>query len=139
MAVPTLNVDDVFLGPEFMSDVLVNRISEIVDSYGRVVRMPVQMTAQAVVLATTPNDLQRLPEEEYQLKSIALYSPFRFQGPAEDPVSGARTHPDEIQWHGSTYVVRLLDDWTSYGKGFVHVVAVSIVPVDPAPYAPGHA
>lgn len=98
-----------------------------------------QIAAQAVVLATSPNDLQRLPEEEYQLKSISMYSPFRFQGPAEDPASGARQQPDEVIWHGSTYVVRLLDDYTPYGRGFVHVIAVSVEAVDPSPYQYGTA
>ena len=125
--------------PSFFDPVLVDRIDETIDSHGRVIRAKTRFAASAVVLATSPNDLQRLPEEEYMLKSISLYSPFRFQGPAQDPVGGARQHPDEVIWHGNTYVVRLLDDYTPYGRGFTHAIAVSIDAVDEAPYAAGHA
>jgi hypothetical protein len=132
--VATHDCNDAF-DPSFFDPVLVNRLDETVDSAGRVQTVTTQISTVAVVLATSPNDLQRLPEEEYMLKSISLYSPFRFQGPAEDPVSGARQKPDHVIWHGSTYVVRLLDDYTPYGRGFTHAVAVSVDAVDPAPYA----
>lgn len=131
---PTLDVNDAF-GPEFLDDIVVNRIDEAIDVHGRVIRTSTQTATQAVVLPTSPDDLQRLPEEEYTLKSIALYSPFRFQSVA-DPGT-ANQQPDEVLWHGSTYVVRVVDDYSHYGRGFVHAIAVSIDAVDPPPPAAG--
>lgn len=137
---PSLDVNDAF-GPEFLDDIVVNRIDEAIDPHGRVIRTTTSTATQAVVLPTSPDDLQRLPEEEYTLKSIALYSPFRLQSVA-DPGTGANQQPDEVVWHGSTYVVRVVDDYTGYGRGFTHAIAVSIDAVDPPPPAAaviGHA
>jgi hypothetical protein len=130
----TFDVSDAF-DASFFDMVVVNRIDESIDQYGRVVRGATQIETQAVVVATGPDDLKRLPEEQYAMKAISLYSPFRFQGPAQLSSTGTRQHPDEILWHGSTYVVTVLDDYTDFGRGFVYVVAVSIDPVDPPPYA----
>lgn len=129
---PSLDVNDAFC-VQFMDDILVNRIDEAIDDHGRVIRTSSQFATQAVVLPTSPNDLSRLPEEEYMLKSVTIYSPFRLQGPAD--LSGARQHPDEVLWHGSTFVVRVIDDYAGYGRGFVHAVAVSVDAVDPPPPA----
>lgn len=142
MAAPTLDVNDAF-GPEFLDDILVNRIDEQIDGHGRVIRTSTQFATRAVVLPTSPDDLARLPEEEYTQKSIALYSPFRFQSVAQSQ-TGSNQQPDEVIWHGSTYVVRLIDDYAGYGRGFVHAIAVSIDAVDPPPpsaaaVAVGHA
>lgn len=129
------DVSDAF-DPTFLDQILVNRIDEQVDVHGRVIRTITQYATTAVVLATTPDDLQRLPEEEYTNKSISLYSPFRFQSVA-DP--GSRQQPDEVLWHGSAYVVRLLDDYAGYGRGFTHAVAVSVEAADPPPPLMGNA
>jgi hypothetical protein len=128
---PTLDVNDAF-DPSFMDQITVSRITESVDQNGRVVRVPSTLTALAVVVPTSPNDLQRLPDEEYMNKAITIYSQFRLQGPVNDPVLG-RTHPDEVIWHGSTFVVRALDDYSGYGRGFVMAIAVSIDAIDGPP------
>jgi hypothetical protein len=132
--VALFDVNDAF-DISFFDSILVNRIDEVVGDDGRVVRTTTQLATRAVVVPTTPNDLQRLPEEEYMLKSIELFTPFRLQGAAGLTADSSRQHPDEIIWHGSTFVVRLLDDYTPYGRGFVRAIAVSIDAVDPPPAA----
>jgi len=137
---PTHDVSDAF-DPSFWDTIVVNRIIETLDQHGRAVRMPTTMTAQAVVVAAGPNDLQRLPDDQYMNKAISVFSQFRLQGPVQDPTHMVKTHPDEIIWHGSTYVVVAFDDYSGYGRGFTHVVAVSISAVDgpplPDPVGPG--
>jgi hypothetical protein len=49
------------------------------------------------------------------------------QGPSDT------TLPDEIIWHGSRFIVRTVDDYSGYGRGFINVTAVSIEAVDPPP------
>jgi hypothetical protein len=56
----------------------------------------------------------------------------RLQGPARN-IDGSQTQPDQIEWHGSLYVVRLLEDYSGYGQGFVHTVAESVQSIDPPP------
>jgi hypothetical protein len=131
---PTLDVNDAF-DPSFLDQVTVYRITEFIDQHGRVGRQFQNMIAPAVIVAATPDDLQRLPEEEYANKAIRVYSQFRFQGPVAEPASVGqpRTHPDELLWHGSRFVVRALDDYSGYGRGFVMVIAVSVEAIDAAP------
>lgn len=131
------DVNDAF-DPSFLDNILVNRFDETVDNHGRVITTITQLATQAVVLAASPNDLQRLPEEEFMTKAITLYTPFRLQGPA-DPGTGDRQKPDEVLWHGSSFVIRLIDDYTNYGRGFVHAVATSTLAVDPPPPPYGNA
>jgi hypothetical protein len=68
-------------------------------------------------------------------KSITIYSPsFRLQGPVIDKVTGNQTtHPDEVDWHGSTFVVRHMEDYSGYGRGFTMAIAESIQAVDGPP------
>jgi hypothetical protein len=53
------------------------------------------------------------------------------QGPALD-AQGNQTQPDHVLWHGSTFVIRLLEDYSGYGRG-VHAIAESVQAVDPPP------
>jgi len=133
---PFHDVNDAF-DPSFWDNVTVVRRVIAVDQHGRNSVTETSMSTRAVVTAAGPNDLQRLPEEEYFNKAIEVYSPFRFQGTSTDELGNVVTHPDHIYWHGSVYVVRALDDYAGYGRGFVHVIAVSINAVDPPPPAQG--
>src|SRR5262245_50594041 len=85
----------------------------------------VPLSILAVVTAASPDDLARLPEGEHMNKAISVYSMSRIQGPSRDEV-GIYYHPDQILWHGSLYVVNVLEDYSGYGRGFVHAVATSV-------------
>jgi len=128
---PTLDVNDAF-DPSFWDNITVIRRYAQVNQYGRVSVTEVPMSTRGVVVATSPDDLMRVPEHEMMSKSISITSPFRFQGPSIDE-AGNVTHPDHILWNNSVYVVRLLDDYSGYGRGFVHVVATSIQNADYPP------
>lgn len=119
----------------FWDTIIVIRRVVTMDNYGRQSVTETPITTAGVVVATSPDDLMRVPDSEMMSKSISITSPFRFQGPAVDEV-GTVTHPDHILWHGSIYVVRALDDYAGYGRGFTHVVCTSIQHADPPPPQP---
>jgi len=129
---PILDVSDAF-DASFWDDFTVIRRQVTVDNRGRAQTTQVKIPGRGVVVASSPNDLQRLPEHEYFNKSISVTAFFRFQGVAKDATGTIITHPDQILWAGSSYVVRALDDYSHYGRGFVHVVAVSVDYIDPPP------
>jgi len=129
---PLLDLSEAF-DPSFWDNVVVVRRTVVMDNNGRNTVTETSITTRAVVTAAGPNDLQRLPEEEYFNKAIDIYSPFRFQGTSTDELGNVVTHPDHVYWHGSVFVVRSLDDYAGYGRGFTHVVAASINAVDPPP------
>lgn len=130
---PTLDVNDAF-DPSFYDDIVVIRRAAVINNKGRVTTTNTSTSTRAVVTAASPSDLARLPEAEYMGKAISIYTPYRLQGPARDE-AGAETMPDQVLWptDGSVYVVRFLEDYSGYGRGFVHAVAVSVAAVDPAP------
>jgi hypothetical protein len=121
---PTLDVNDAF-DPSMLDSITVVRRAIVVDQHGRGQITDTPHAALAVIGAASPDDLRRLPEAEMQEKTIGLWTPFRLQGAAIDAM-GNQMHPDQIQWHGDTYIVRVLDDWSGYGRGFVYAVATAI-------------
>jgi hypothetical protein len=128
---PLLDVSEAF-DVLFWDTVTVIRRTTTVSQYGRVTTADTQFAMQAVVTAASPDDLSRVPEYELMNKTISIYSIERLQGPADDGL-GNQTMPDLVQWHGSTYVVRMLDDYSGYGQGFIHAVCEGVQAVDPPP------
>jgi hypothetical protein len=128
---PSLDVTEAF-DVSFWDQIVVIRRVATVGAKGRVTTKDTPMSALAVVTAASPVDLQRVPEWGMMNKTISLYTPFRLQGPATDE-AGNVTHPDEILWCNSLYIVNFLEDYSRYGRGFVHAVATSKHNVDYAP------
>ena len=119
--------------PLFWDDITVRRRQQVITQNGRVSVQTTTFAMQAVVVAASPNDLQRVPDYQQMGKAISIYGIMpRLQGPALN-VDGTQTQPDQVEWHGSLYVVRLLEDYSGYGRGFFHAVAESVQSVDPPP------
>ncbi|HEY0724176.1 MAG TPA: hypothetical protein VGD41_09365 [Pyrinomonadaceae bacterium] len=128
---PTLDVSDAF-DPSFWDEIKVRRRQQIISETGRVSTINSTFSMQAVVTPASPADLQRLTDYQHMGKAISIYSITpRLQGPAV--VNGGETQPDQIEWHGSVYLVRLVEDWAGFGAGYVHTIAESIQSVDPPP------
>lgn len=123
---PIHDVNDAF-DPTFMDQFTVLRRTQQVSQFGRNVVNETSFVAQGVVTASSPDDLQRLPESQYMNKSITIYTQERMQGPS------AGYQPDEVLWHGSRYLVNAVDDYSGYGRGFVMVICGSVDAVDPPP------
>jgi hypothetical protein len=126
---PTHDVSEAF-DPSFLDTFTIIRRVQIISQFGRVRLVEKRFTGIGVVVASSPNDLQRVPEMQYMNKSITIYTQWKLQGPAPG------MQPDEIIWHGSQFLVRSLDDYSGYGRGFITVICLSIDSVDPAPYLP---
>jgi hypothetical protein len=123
---------DALLAPEFMDQFLVLRRAQAVDNYGRAQNQILwTRPAVGVVTPATPNQLARLPEQQYQSRTIEIVTSFPIQGPSE------LNSPDIIQWGLDFYVVITLDDWANYGPGFVHVLCTSMDSTDIPPLNPG--
>jgi hypothetical protein len=130
----TLDVNDAF-DLSFLDVVTILRRPLTIDQHGRGQATVKPLSITAVVTAASPADLQRLPEGEHMNKAISIYPTQEIQGPAIDEI-GTVTHPDQVLWHGSLYVVRYLEDYSGYGRGFVHALATSMQSIDPPPPFP---
>jgi hypothetical protein len=123
---------DAVLAPEFMDNFQVVRRSQQIDNYGRANNIPVwTVVAIGVVTAASPDQLRRLPDQQNMSKTIEIVTTFPLQGPSEG------VDPDLISWNGNAYIIQILDDWSNYGPGFVHVVCTSTDSVEQPPVSTG--
>ena len=121
-----------------MDSFTVLRRTEVVDGRGRVVKPPPITTFNKVpgtVGPASPDDLQRLPDLDLSIKTISIVTSFRLQGPSPGML------PDQIIWHGDSYQIAGMLDFSAYGGGFVQGLAqlVDAQTEPPAPFvaAPG--
>jgi hypothetical protein len=121
-----LDVSEAF-DPLFLAPITVMRRSRTVNDKGRTVVTERAFSANAVVMPAPPNDLQRLPESEWTNKALSIHSLSRLQG------NTTTTLPDHILWNNNVYVVSIFDDYSQWGRGFCHVVAIMIDPEATAP------
>jgi len=130
---PTLDVNEAF-DPSFMDSVTVIRKLTTINDKGRRVDSEIAFSLQAVVTASGPDELNRLPDIEFMNKAITICAPSDqysdravLQGPSD--IGGG----DEILWHGSNFQVMTIDDYSGYGRGFIQATAVSMSQPDPPP------
>lgn len=125
------NVKDAF-GGELLSTFTVIRRAQSVNNYGRAQNtMLWSAPARGVIAPTLPDDLSRLPEDQYSRKSFSVYTTFPVQGPSET------NSPDILVINGDNYIVSSLDDWSFYGPGFVKVIVTSMDSTDVPPEIAG--
>lgn len=124
-----LDLSDAFC-PDNLDVFAVNRRAQTVDDGGFAHQTPTTIPGvRGVVTAATPNDLERLPDEQHGTKAIVIVTKFRLQLPSPN------FDADTVQWHGDEFVVVHVDDYTSYGHGFLQAIAISINSIEQPPPA----
>lgn len=83
--------------------------------------------AYGIVHVIGPSSLERRPDEQHAQKTIQVITPFRLQGPTEG------FQPDLVIWHGDTYIVNSVEDYSNLGPGWVLAVAGSWDSVEAPP------
>lgn len=124
---PSIDLSDVVLDPEISSEVfkVVRRVS-VTDANGRVVVTPTFLPAIGqpdITGGVTPvgdNSLLREQAFQTQQNAIQIVTTFRLRAASKD--AGVEYQPDLVQWPpdtGTYYLVHTVNDWTSYGAGFI--------------------
>jgi hypothetical protein len=115
-----LDMSDVLGVPEFRDTVTVIRRSQGVNEYGEVT--PEEVTypgIPAVLVSCPPNELERHESMEFEPRSFTIFCKFRLQAP-----TGCNL-PDLVFYLGDRYVVRRLEPYSRYGRGYVEAVITS--------------
>ena len=122
---PSLDLSDAF-DPSFLDIFVVFRRKENIDDYGRSVITTTQMNVAGVVTVAATNDLQRLPDYQEADGGISIVTRFKLYEEARELVNGTYQdfQPDLIQWAGSIYVVKSLDDYTRFGFGWTQAICI---------------
>lgn len=129
-----LDVTDVLLDADVAGDAFtVLRRLEVVGQNGvSTVRVETVPNVAGSVQPTGDSSLLREEALDAGAKTIKVVTPFRLRGPSQT-TGTANYKPDQILWRGDAYEVRVLDDWTEYGGGFVEAECSQIVYVGTPP------
>ena len=89
----------------------------------------IDTTIPNVVASVTPTGDNSLVREEAfsaQAQSIKVITPYRLRGQTKESSTGQSFLPDIVIWHNDSYIVRVVNDFTPYGAGFVEAECESI-------------
>lgn len=132
---PMIDVTEVLLDPMVAGEGFqVIRRPEIVSQFGQgSVPAPVTLPAVGSIQPTSDNSLVR--EEAYgmQVKTIRVVTTFRLRGVSR--MGQQNYQPDIVVWNGGRFIVRTVEDFSSYGAGMIQADCISENFVDPPPYA----
>jgi galactose-6-phosphate isomerase len=113
---PLLNVSSVLDDPAFRDDTLIcTRNAQAMAETGLAVNTPTTIPFSGVVTSGGGDKLIRMADGSRISGSITIYT--RFPLSAGSPDFDA----DIVTWQGRQYTVTPVNDWLSYGDGFVSV------------------
>lgn len=110
---PLLDVSSVLDNPMFRDDLVCTRNTQTVGENGRAVNKPCNTSFCGVVTSDTGDLLARLAEGSYIKGSIVVHSRFVLI----DGLNGKDA--DIVTWQGRQYTVSSVNDYSTYGRGFV--------------------
>ena len=116
---PSLDVSDVLLDPDFMSKgILHKRISIVVNDKGRSETKIAESKFNGVVTTNDGDKLDRHSDGTIIKGSINIHTRFVLsEGDADHQA-------DEITWQGREYIVSQVLSNTQYGRGFVKAICI---------------
>lgn len=140
-----IDVDDVIFDPFVAGQfVTVIRRRQEVDERGEGVEA--LTTISNVVASVTPTGDNSLVREEAfssESQSIRVITAYRLRGQNREPSTGRSFLPDLVLWHDDYYIVKVVNDYTPYGPGFIDAECESIdyqqAPAQNAPAQVGRA
>lgn len=109
-----IDVTDLLADPDFVepAPLTVRRSAVSVNEHGRKVATPSVSLFTAVVTQNGGADLVRGPDGSMISGDIVIHTTFRL------------TEEDDVIWKGTTYTVKNVRDWSSFGRGFVCAIAI---------------
>lgn len=135
---PILDVSELLSDPMFVERITVIRREQVVNSKGRTEIVPTVF--ENVIASMQPKDtaiggnaISREADGSYRGANMNVYTKFRLRSVSKTEAGDIQFQPDIIVWNGDHFLVALVNDWTHYGRGWMHAEIESIDPVDNAP------
>ena len=114
---PMLDVSDVLLDPDFCETFTVTRRATTVGTNGRTVTTTTTLTPVGVVTPESPDPFQLETDYEHAKNRLSIITP------TELYAATSAYLPDLITWQNSTYVVKRVSIFQSFGSGFFEAEA----------------
>jgi galactose-6-phosphate isomerase len=122
---PLINISMALMSPNLADGFAVIRRQQVISNNGRATFNTTTISnLHGTVYPSSKNDLERFPNLQVMGKALTVITRFALRG--ESTVSGTDYAPDIVQWHGDNFVVVGLEDWSSYGPGFIFAVCQSM-------------
>lgn len=128
---PLIDVSLVLRDPNLIDSLWIHRRTEVVNNFGISTTTTELLSAYGIAYPATDNDLKRFPDLQIQGKSIVVITQFMLRG--ESQLQGSEFQPDVVVWNGNNFVVKALEDYSLYGRGFVFAICASMDLVDAYP------
>ena len=131
---PKLDVTDLLYDPDLTGHFDVIRRIQSVNQYGEV--SVTADTFEHVIGAVYPTGSNSLTKEaafQTQAKAITVVTKFRLRGASQD-MYGTQYQPDIVEWDGDQYEVKVVNDYSRYGGGFIEAECINIAKVDIPPH-----
>lgn len=111
-----LDVSKIINDPRFMDKLTVIRFKQTVNDKGRAENIEDPLHFTGVVTANDGYKLDRLPDGSMVTGAINVHTRYC--------LTAARTgrDADEICWRGKYYTVTTVNDYSHFGRGFVHAI-----------------
>ncbi len=114
---PLLDVSDLLTDPDFVDLTLVcTRQAQTIGTDGRATNTGAAIPFGGVVTMDRGSILNRVAEGSYVTGSILIYTKLSLR------MSATGNDADLIAWHGDTFVVVSVGDYSAWGAGFVWAV-----------------
>lgn len=110
---PLLDVSDILYDPDFADTLTLTRGVQTVGSNGRTTMAETTSTIIGVVTSNSGDILKRFPDLARVEGSVMVTTPTVLQ------IADGSTIADRLAWRGSDYTVTAVNDYSSYGAGFV--------------------
>lgn len=111
-----LDVSDILADPDFADSFTVTRAVQTVGSDGMAAQTVTTAAASGVVQAGSGDVLNLLPESARVAGTIEIHTTFRLK------LATATGPADVVTWGGQDYLVTLVNDYSSFGAGYVMAV-----------------
>lgn len=108
----------------FQDSFMVWRRISVVNLKGRAVQTVRKIPVMGVVDAASPNDLERLPDYSYAGGAISIVCKFKLFEESRTEAPTQDYFPDLINWAGSIYIVKTLENYSRYGVGWVQAICI---------------
>jgi len=120
-----MDFSDILVDPLLSDRFSVIRRKEVIDVHGRSTIVATTFpNVVGVVTPISPSDLDRQTDYQKMSRSISVVCSFFLQGEVEG------YQPDLVVWRGDQYVVKSIDPYPQFGKGFMQAECTSQDRVD---------
>ena len=108
-----LDVTDLLTDPDFSSTFDILRSTETVDQHGIASRVEQTISLSGVIEAGSGQTIVMLDDGTRISDSLTLWCEFPLWASFENRPA------DIVLWKGQRYVVKSVEDWTNFGRGYV--------------------